>query len=56
MEMILLSFVHLFYKFIIESVEPHIGLTYSMVDLLISYTEIDKRLTKNKNQTFLFQK
>jgi hypothetical protein len=48
-KMILLSFVHLFYKSTIEFVEPHVGLTYLMVNLFISCTEMDKRLTKNAN-------
>jgi hypothetical protein len=41
------SFAHFLCKFTIKSVGPHIGSTYSMVNLPISCTEVGKRWKLN---------
>jgi len=46
------SFSHIFCKSIIESVGPHVGSIWSIVNLLILC--MDKRWAKDGNQTFLF--
>jgi hypothetical protein len=47
-----LFFAHFFCKSTIKSVGPHIGPTYSIVNLLISFKEIDKRWIKDRNKHF----
>lgn len=48
-----LFFFNLFYKFITEFMGPTYGPTYSMINLFISYIEIDKWWARDKKQIFL---
>lgn len=45
-----LLYVYLFCKFTIKYVGPNVGLTDSIVDLLISCTEINKGWAKDRNK------